>query len=100
MSLEANKGGVYRFYREVLNGRNLEVLDELAVPDYDEHSPFPGQPHGIEGLKARVGGILAAFPPSSRCMRSLPRVTRWSPTGQTPGHTKRSSWASRQPGGR
>ncbi len=63
MSLDANKGVVYRFYNEVLNGGNLGVLDELALPDYDEHSPFPGQPNGIEGLKARVGGILAAFRP-------------------------------------
>ena len=39
------------------------LIDQLAVADYDEHSPFPGQPNGIEGLKARTAGLLAAFKP-------------------------------------
>lgn len=63
MSREPNKSQIRRYYEEVLNGGNIVLLDELAVPDYDEHSPFPGQPNGIEGLKARVGAILAAFRP-------------------------------------
>ena len=63
MSTEANKRQIERYYEEVLNGGNIALLDELALPDYDEHSPFPGQPNGIEGLKARVGAILASFHP-------------------------------------
>ena len=63
MSAEANKSVVRRYYEEVLNGGDVALLDQLAVPDYDEHSPFPGQPNGVEGMKARVGGILAAFRP-------------------------------------
>ncbi len=63
MSTDANKSLVRRYYDEVLNGRNPAVLDELAVADYDEHSPFPGQPNGLEGLKARAGALLAAFQP-------------------------------------
>jgi steroid delta-isomerase-like uncharacterized protein len=64
MSIEANKTLVRRYYDEVLNGRDLAVLGELAVADYDEHSPFPGQPNGREGLKARAGALLAAFQPN------------------------------------
>jgi predicted ester cyclase len=63
MSAEANKSLVRRYYDEVLNGRDLGILDEIAVADYDEHSPFPGQPNGLEGLKARAGALLAAFEP-------------------------------------
>lgn len=63
MSVERNKEVVRRYYEEVLNGAALDVLDEIAVGDYDEHSPFPGQPNGIEGLKARAGGIVGAFHP-------------------------------------
>ena len=63
MSPEANKKTVTRYYLEVFNSGNVGLLDQLAVPDYDEHSPFPGQPNGIEGLKARAGAILAAFRP-------------------------------------
>ena len=63
MSTEANKSLVRRYYEEVLNAGDIGVLNEIAAPDYDEHSPFPGQPNGIEGLRARVGGIVAAFRP-------------------------------------
>ena len=63
MSSERNKTTVRRYYDEVLNGRNIGLLDQLAAPDYDEHSPFPGQPNGLEGLKARVAAILGAFQP-------------------------------------
>ena len=71
MSTEANKNLVKRYYEEVLNGRNPGVLDELAVSDYDEHSPFPGQPNGLEGLKARAGGLLAAFNPYAFTMQDV-----------------------------
>ena len=63
MSTEQNKELVRRYYEGVYNGRNPGLLDELASPDYDEHSPFPGQPNGLEGLKARAGYLLAAFEP-------------------------------------
>ncbi len=63
MSTEANKSLIRRYYEEVLNGGKVALLDELAVPDYDEHSPFPGQPNGVEGLKARVGAIVGSFRP-------------------------------------
>ena len=63
MSTEANKSLIRRYYEEVLNGGNVTLLDELAVPDYDEHSPFPGQPNGVDGLKARVGAIVGSFRP-------------------------------------
>lgn len=64
MTAETNKHLVTRYYEEVLNGGDVELLDEIAVSDYDEHSPFPGQPNGLEGLRARVGAILAAFRPT------------------------------------
>ena len=63
MSIETNKNVVRRYYEAVLNGGDVELLDELAAADYDEHTLFPGQPNGLEGLKARVGAIVAAFQP-------------------------------------
>lgn len=64
MSTEENTSVVRRYYEEVLNRGEIGKLDELAVTDYDEHSPFPGQPNGIEGLRARAGAIVAAFRPT------------------------------------
>lgn len=71
MSLDANKDLVRRYYEDVLNGRSVALLDKLAVSDYDEHSPFPGQPNGLEGLKARAGALLSAFDPYVFSVREL-----------------------------
>ena len=60
---ERNRATVLRFFREVMAGRNIDILDELAVDDYQDHVAFPGQGQGREGLKRRVALILAAFQP-------------------------------------
>jgi steroid delta-isomerase-like uncharacterized protein len=63
MSHEENRALVRRYYEEVLNGGNIHLLDEIAVPDYDEHDPLPGQVNGLEGLKQRVEMLRSAFQP-------------------------------------
>ena len=45
----------------MLNGRNLDLLDELAAPDYIEHTPLPGQGIGIEGIRDRYTMLFNAF---------------------------------------
>jgi steroid delta-isomerase-like uncharacterized protein len=60
---DTNKATVRRYYDEVLNSRNVDVLDELAVEDYIEHDPFPGQGNGRADLKARAELLLTAFNP-------------------------------------
>jgi hypothetical protein len=52
-----------RYYEEVLNKRNLDLLQELAVSDYVENDPLPGQGAGREGLGQRVEMIQGAFGP-------------------------------------
>jgi steroid delta-isomerase-like uncharacterized protein len=63
MSGTDNKAVVRRYYDEVLNQRKVDVLDELAVEDYIEHDPFPGQGNGRSDLKARALLLLGAFNP-------------------------------------
>jgi SnoaL-like polyketide cyclase len=43
---------VERFRKEVLNDKNLSVIDEIAAEDHVELDPLPGQAPGREGLKA------------------------------------------------
>ncbi len=89
MSTEANKSLVRRYYEEVFNRGKVSLLDELAVPDFDEHSPFPGQPNGIEGLKARVGALLASFGPQFTLHEVIAEgdtvVAYWTNTGKHKG---------------
>ncbi|MDN3293216.1 ester cyclase [Streptomyces ficellus] len=64
MSVETNKAVVRRFYEEVLNGRRMEAVDELAAMDYQEHDPLPGQREGREGLKDRVTMLVEGLAPT------------------------------------
>ena len=63
MTAERNRTSVLRFFREVIGAGNLDLLDELAVDDYEDHVALPGQARGREGLKLRVAKIRAAFQP-------------------------------------
>ena len=65
MSTEGNKDLVRRYYDEVLNEGKIETLDQLAVPDYQENDPLPGQGSGLQGLRDRVSMLPSALTLSS-----------------------------------
>ena len=63
MTTEANKAIVRRFQQAVLNGRDIDVLDEIVAEDYVDHAAFPGQEPGRRGVKRRISYLLAALDP-------------------------------------
>jgi predicted SnoaL-like aldol condensation-catalyzing enzyme len=63
MTTETSRKLAGRFYDEVLNGRRLEVIDEIATLDYLENDPLPGQGEGREGLRGRVSALVSALEP-------------------------------------
>jgi predicted SnoaL-like aldol condensation-catalyzing enzyme len=62
MSSEENKRNVMRWREEIWNKRNLDVIDELAAPDYVGHmAGIPGPVRGPEALKHLFSAYLAAL---------------------------------------
>ncbi|MBA3615018.1 MAG: SpoIIE family protein phosphatase [Actinomycetota bacterium] len=57
---ENNKALVRRFVEEVLNGGNLDAVDELMAPDYLDHTVPSGKYAGREGHKRSLAKQLAA----------------------------------------
>ncbi len=57
---ESNKALLRRFVEEVLNGGNLDAIDELMAPDYLDHTVPPGKYAGREGLKRSLAKQLAS----------------------------------------
>ncbi len=57
-------GLIERYYREVLEGGNLTLMDELTAEDYVNHedAPILGQPTGKEGAIGFVNALRTAFP--------------------------------------
>jgi steroid delta-isomerase-like uncharacterized protein len=85
MSTEAHKALARRVFEEVLNGRNLDLLDEVVTPDYVEHNPLPGQRTGIDGIRDRYTMVLTAFDPQFTVEDLVAEgdkvVLRWSQAG-------------------
>ena len=62
MSIEENEALAFRFFQEVSNEGNLDLLDEILSPDFVDHNPLPGAPSGPEGAKQFVAMMHTAFP--------------------------------------
>jgi serine phosphatase RsbU (regulator of sigma subunit)/predicted ester cyclase len=62
---EENKAIVRRFLEEHMAKGNLDVIDELAAPDFVDRSLLPGQGPTREDFKRSVAEILDAFPITS-----------------------------------
>lgn len=62
MSTEDNKATSRRFYEEVINQKQLVVVDEVTGDNYHSHDFPPGLPPGREGLKIFISVFHAAFP--------------------------------------
>jgi predicted ester cyclase len=62
MGTEENKANGRRFIEEVVNRGNLAVADELAAPNFVDHSVPAGVPPTLEGLKGFLTQLRAAFP--------------------------------------
>jgi len=57
-----NKALMQHFIDEVVNGRNLDAIDELLSEDFVEHEELPGLEPGRNGVKQFFGMMEAAFP--------------------------------------
>src|SRR5207245_3038623 len=62
MGEEENKATVRMFYDEVLNRRNLGVIDKVTAENYVDHTAAPGLPPGREGEKLWFQMLHAAIP--------------------------------------
>ena len=61
-TIDANKRLYMRLADEVLNGKNLSVVDELISPDFVEHVGGERRQVGPEGFKGARRRRNAAFP--------------------------------------
>jgi steroid delta-isomerase-like uncharacterized protein len=86
MGTERNKEVIRRYYEHVLDGGDVDALDELAVPDYDEHDPLPGQE---PGLKDRVTAVRKGLAPHVTIDDVIAEddkvVVRWTNSGTNLG---------------
>lgn len=95
--MTANKETVKKLYIE-FNKHNPGMFDQYFAADVIDHSAFPGQTPGREGLKVAVKGMFDAFPdikvePQELLADGDFVVTRetWSGTEKNSG-TRKTGW--------
>jgi steroid delta-isomerase-like uncharacterized protein len=83
--MEQNKEVARKIYEEVLNKRDLDLLDELVRPDYIEHDPLPGQREGLDGIRDRytmlIDGLDPRFTIEDEIAEGDRVVIRWTNAG-------------------
>ena len=62
MSIEENKSLVRRYVDRVVNGGDLNALDELVSPNYKRYLSLTAAPLTSDVQKQRLAGFRAAFP--------------------------------------
>ena len=61
VSTAANKALVRRYWDEVVNPGNLDLIDELYAPNFVLHAP-DGDVYGPDGVRRQLAAYRAAFP--------------------------------------
>jgi predicted ester cyclase len=59
---DENKLLVRRFYEEVVNTGNVDLVDKFLTPDYVEVSDGKRYSIGVEGAKAHIVGVRQTYP--------------------------------------
>lgn len=85
-----NKDVIRRFTEEVLNKGRFGELDELALEDFVELDPFPGQSQGREGLRHVIRQMREAFPDMNWVIEEM--------IGETDKVCTRFTWTGTQRG--
>src|SRR3954447_7233346 len=59
---QQNKQFIERLWRDLVNGQRVASLPEMVSPDFVDHTPLPGLPGDLDGLRTRLMVLHQAFP--------------------------------------
>lgn len=62
MTVDEMKALVWRHDHDIINEHDLSALDRDLAPDVIDHAAGPGAPPGVEGARAWLASLFAAFP--------------------------------------
>ena len=91
MSAEENKALARRWAEDIMNQRNLDVVDEIYASDFVAHDPtMPEDVRGVEGRREFYGMYQSAFPDAEITIEDQVAegdkvVTRWTGRGTHQG---------------
>lgn len=96
---ERNKALVRRYLEEVVSTGELDALDRFVSPDYVEVHENVRHPMGLDGARAHVLGVRAAFPDLAITVEQQLAEGEWVVSRITARGTHRGDWLGMRPTG-
>ena len=59
---QQNKQFIQRLWRDLVNGQRVASLPEMVCSNFVDHTPLPGLPGDLDGLRTRLMVLHQAFP--------------------------------------
>lgn len=100
MSGEENKLLVRRYYEEVVNTGDIDLLAEFVSPDYVEVHNNIRYPVGLEGAKEHVLGVRNTYPDLHLTVEQQIAEDEWVVTRVTARGTHKGVWLGMKPTGK
>ena len=97
---EENKALVRRYFEEIWDKGNLDLIDELLTTDFVRHGPTAteGEVRGQEGFEGLVSMYRSALPDLRVSIEDqMPRVRWWLLAGGLAALIRGSLWATLLP---
>ena len=95
---KTNKALIKKIFDELINKKDLTTLDRHVAKDAIDHSAWPGQAPGREGLRGAVAGLHDAYPDIKVDVKQIiaegdfvSTREEWTATEKATGK-KRSGW--------
>jgi len=100
LSGEENKLLVRRYYEEVVNTGDIDLLAEFVSPDYVEVHNNIRYPVGLEGAKEHVLGVRNTYPDLHLTVEQQIAEDEWVVTRVTARGTHKGVWLGMKPTGK
>ena len=100
MSLEENKSIVRRYYEQVVNTGNVDLVESFVSHEYTEVDEGKRHAIGIEGAKAHIIGVRQTYPDLHITIEQQIAEGEWVVTCITARGTHKGSWLGIKPTGK
>jgi predicted ester cyclase len=100
MPSDENKLLVRRFYEEVVNRGNVDLIERFIAPEYIEVSDGKRHVIGVEGAKAHIVGVRQTYPDLHIEIERQISEGKWVATSITARGIHRGQWLGIKPTGK
>lgn len=100
MTLEENKSIVRRYYEEIINTGNIDLIGSFIAPEYTEVYDSKKHSVGIGGAKEHVLGVRKTYPDLHITIERQIAEREWVATCITARGTHKGTWLGIKPTGK